>query len=189
MVADALSRKAGCSVAHLRVDRIDNLIALRGLNVDLQMGQGGALIATLQIRPVLRQRIQELQSTDLKLAKIMELIKQGADTPFSMQDDVLMMGNRMCVPNSDGLGKEILDKAHNAPYAMHLGTTKMYNTLQHYWWPGLKKDVAEFVSKCLTCQQVKAEHQAPTGMLQPLTIPVWKWERITMDFVMDYQRL
>ena len=72
VVADALSRKAGSSVAHLRVDRMDNLIALRGLNVDLQIGQGGALIATLQIRPVLRQRIQELQSTDLKLAKIME---------------------------------------------------------------------------------------------------------------------
>ena len=74
VVANALSRKVGSSVAHLRVDRMDNLIALRGLNVDLQIGQGGALIATLQIRPVLRQRIQELQSTDLKLAKIMEQI-------------------------------------------------------------------------------------------------------------------
>ena len=47
----------------------------------------------------------------------------------------------------------------------------------------MKNDVAEFMSKCLTCQQVKAEHQAPTGMLQPLTIPVWKWENITMDFL------
>ena len=47
----------------------------------------------------------------------------------------------------------------------------------------MKKDVADFVSKCLTCQQVKTEHQALTGMLQPLSIPVWKWERITMDFV------
>ena len=91
----------------------------------------------------------------------------------------------MCVPNSDGLRREILDEVHNAPYVKHPGMTKMYNTLrQHYWWPGLKKDVAEFVSKCLTCQQVKAEHQALTSMLQPLTIPVWKWERITMDFVM-----
>ena len=69
----------------------------------------------------------------MKLAKIMEQIKQGADTPFSMQDDKLMMGNRMCVPDSDGLRREILDEAHNAPYAMHPGTTKMYNTLrQHY---------------------------------------------------------
>ena len=48
----------------------------------------------------------------------------------------------------------------------------------------MKKDVAEFISKCLTCQQVKAEHQAPAGMLHPLSIPVWKWEYITMDFVL-----
>ena len=102
-----------------------------------------------------------------------------------MQDGILIMGNRLCVPDKDDLRREILDKAHNTPYAMHPGTTKMYNTLkQHYWWQGLKKDVARFVSKCLTCQQVKAEHQAPSGMLQPLAILVWKWEKITMDFVM-----
>ena len=150
-----------------------NLIALRGLNADIQMSQRGALIATLKIRPVLRQRVQELQSTDPALTKIIEQIRQGADTPFSMPDGVLMMGNRLCVPDVDGLRREILDEAHNAPYAMHPGTTKMYNTLrQHYWWPGLKKNVADFVARCLTCQQVKAEHQAPSGMLQPLTIPV-----------------
>ena len=59
---------------------------------------------------------------------------------------------------------------------------------QHYWWPKMKKEVAEFISKCLTCQQVKAEHQAPVGLLKPLTIPVWKWERITMDFVIGLPR-
>ena len=102
--------------------------------MDLQIAQGGALIATLQIWPVLRERIQELQSTDPKFAKIKEQIQQGVETPFSIQDDVIMMGNRLCVPDADNLRKEILDKAHNAPYAMHPGTTKMYNTLrQHYW--------------------------------------------------------
>ena len=40
-----------------------------------------------------------------------------------------------------------------------------------YWWPGMKKDVVGFVKKCLTCQQVKAEHQRPAGTLQPLEIP------------------
>ena len=109
VVTNALSRKAGSSIARLRVDYMGELIALRGLNVDLQMGQGGALIATLQIRPVLRQRIQEVQGSDPKLAKIMEQIKQGANTPFSMQDDVLMIGNKMCVPDSNGLRREILD--------------------------------------------------------------------------------
>ena len=83
----------------------------------------------------------------------MEQIQQGVETPFSMNDGILMVGNRLCVPDKDNLRREILDEAHNAPYAMHPGTTKMYNTLrQHYWWPGLKRDVADFVSKCLTCQ-------------------------------------
>ena len=70
------------------------------------------------------------------------------------------------------------------PYTMHLGTTKMYQTLKaHYWWPTMKKDVAKYVSRCLTCQQVKAELQAPTGKLKHLRIPEWKWECITMNFI------
>ena len=111
------------------------------------------------------------------------------DTPFLIQDGTLMYGTRICVPDVGDLRKEILDEAHNASYVMYPGTTKMYQTLrQHYWWPKVKKDVAEFVSKCLTCQQVKAEHQAPSGMLQPLSIPVWKWEWITMDFLIGLPR-
>ena len=58
----------------------------------------------------------------------------------------------------------------------------------YYWWPGMKKDVVEFVAKCLTCQQIKAEHQRPAGLLQPLQIPEWKWEEITMDFVVGLPR-
>ena len=57
----------------------------------------------------------------------------------------------------------------------------MYQDLkQHYWWKRMKKDVKEYMSKCLTCQQVKAEHQVPTGLLNPLLIPQWKWDNITM---------
>ena len=54
---------------------------------------------------------------------------------------------------------------------------------ENYWWKGMKGDVAEFVSKCLMCQQVKAKHKHPTGLLQSLPIPEWKWEHITMDFI------
>ena len=52
----------------------------------------------------------------------------------------------------------------------------------------MKKDVVEFVAKCLTCQQIKAEHQRPVGLLQPLQIPEWKWEEITMDVVVGLPR-
>ncbi|KAK9024148.1 hypothetical protein V6N11_004325 [Hibiscus sabdariffa] len=47
----------------------------------------------------------------------------------------------------------------------------------------MKKDISDYVARCLTCQQVKAEHQHPSGLLQPIRIPDWKWNRITMDFV------
>ncbi|KAH0653103.1 hypothetical protein KY290_031391 [Solanum tuberosum] len=65
-----------------------------------------------------------------------------------------------------------------------IGGTKMYRDLKRfYWWPGMKKDIAEFVAKCQNCQQVKYEHQRPIGLLQRMSIPKWKWERIAMDFV------
>ena len=65
----------------------------------------------------------------------------------------------------------------------------MYQDLKRqYWWKGIKVDVARFVSRCLTCQQVKAEHQRPTGLLQPLPIAEWKWEHVTMDFVTGLPR-
>ena len=50
----------------------------------------------------------------------------------------------------------------------------------------MKKDIAEYVSKCLTCQQVKAEHQVPSSLLNPIPIPQWKWDNITMDFVFSF---
>ncbi|KAL0434130.1 UNVERIFIED_CONTAM: Transposon Tf2-11 polyprotein [Sesamum latifolium] len=117
-------------------------------------------------------------------------MKQGKKPNFSIRADGLIVnGERVCVPDVDGLREEILREAHNAPYAMHPGTVKMYRNLRpYYWWQTMKKDVAEFVAKCMTCQQVKAEHQAPAGKLRPLSIPEWKWEKITMDFVVGLPR-
>ncbi|GJT37051.1 reverse transcriptase domain-containing protein [Tanacetum coccineum] len=60
--------------------------------------------------------------------------------------------------------------------------------LDMYWWPGMKKDIAEYVSRCLTCLKVKAEHQRPSGLLQQPEIPIWKWEGIAMDFVTKLPR-
>ncbi|KAE8667313.1 Kinesin-3 [Hibiscus syriacus] len=92
--------------------------------------------------------------------------------------------------------KQILDssllsiieqEAHSSPYAMHPGGDKMYNNLkERYFWTGMKKNISDFVVWCLTCQQVKAEHQHPSGLLQSIKIPEWKWERIMMDFVTGF---
>ncbi|KAL5771809.1 hypothetical protein ACOSQ2_011733 [Xanthoceras sorbifolium] len=74
--------------------------------------------------------------------------------------------------------------AHKSKFVVYSGSTKMYHDLKRqYWWTGMKREVAEFVAKCMVCQQVKAEHQQPSGLLQPLPIPEWKWDKISMDFV------
>ncbi|GJR46794.1 reverse transcriptase domain-containing protein [Tanacetum coccineum] len=60
----------------------------------------------------------------------------------------------------------------------------MYQELKKlYWWPNMKAIIAEYVGKCLTCSKVKAECQKPSGLLVQPEIPMWKWERITMDFI------
>nr|GEX79087.1 retrotransposon protein, putative, Ty3-gypsy subclass [Tanacetum cinerariifolium] len=64
----------------------------------------------------------------------------------------------------------------------------MWDLKQHFWWNGIKQDIATFLGKCLICQQVKIEHQHASGLLQPLDIPVWKWDEISMDFVMGLPR-
>ena len=91
------------------------------------------------------------------------------------------------MPDDKELKKKLLFEGHNTVYTMHLGGNKMYQDLKkHYWWKGMKRDVTEYVSTCLTCQQVKAEHQVPTSLLNPLPIPQWKWDNITMDFVSGF---
>ena len=66
----------------------------------------------------------------------------------------------------------------------------MYNDLKSlYWWAGMKKDIFKFVKRCLTCQQIKAEHKRPAGELQPLPLPKWKWEEIAIDFVVGLLKI
>ena len=88
------------------------------------------------------------------------------------------------MPNVDDLKNEIINEAHCTRYSMHPGCTKMYRNLKNrFSWNNMKQEKAAFVSRCLTCQLIKAEHQKPPGLLQPLEILEWKWEHITMDFV------
>ncbi|GJZ60326.1 putative reverse transcriptase domain-containing protein [Tanacetum coccineum] len=83
----------------------------------------------------------------------------------------------------------IMDEAYKSKYSVHPGADKMYYDLRdRYWWPGMKKDIAMYVSKCLTCLKVKAEHQRPSGLLQQPEIPEWKWEGIAMDFMTKLPR-
>ena len=185
VVADALSRKPSSSLAQLKAEYLTMLVELRSMGVSLETAESGTLVAAFHVRPVLVDRVRDLQVQDPYLMKLRSKIEVGQQSNFTLRGDgTLVLGQRLCVPDVIELKKEIMEEAHSSAYAMHPGSTKMYRTLKdHYWWRGMKREIAEFVSKCLTCQQIKIEHQKPAGLLQPLSIPEWKWERITMDFV------
>ncbi|KAL5739512.1 hypothetical protein ACOSQ2_028692 [Xanthoceras sorbifolium] len=175
VVADALSRKPTSSVAHLKTVYLPLLVELRSLGVRLKMSNSGALVAAFHVRPILVDRIRELQTQDSQLVKLKDEIESGQRTYYSVSgDSTVTLGQRLCVPDVRELKREIMEEVYSSAYAMHPKSTKMYRTLKdHYWWKGMKKDIAEFVSRCLTCQQVKAEHQKPARLLQPLPIPEW----------------
>ena len=110
------------------------------------------------------------------MINLKEEIEKGMKVEFQIRDDgMIVKGQRMCVPEYGELKRYIMEEAHSSAYAMHPGSTKMYRTLkEHYWWNEMKKEISSFVSRCLTCQRVKAEHQRPAGKIQLLPIPVWK---------------
>ena len=80
-----------------------------------------------------------------------------------------------------------MDEIHQAPYSGHPGYQKMITTTRkQYFCLGMKKDMTEYISRCMKFQQVKVEHQHPTGSLQPLPVPEWKWEVISLDFITEF---
>jgi hypothetical protein len=99
-------------------------------------------------------------------------------------DGLLRFRGRIYVPPNDELRRLILSEAHRAVYMAHPGVTKMRADLKPlFFWKGMKTDIVNFVARCLECQQVKAEHRHPVGLLQPHAIPESKWEVISMDFI------
>ncbi|GJY00114.1 putative reverse transcriptase domain-containing protein [Tanacetum coccineum] len=160
VVADALSRKE-----RLKPRRV------RAMSITIHSG--------------LKTKILEAQSEASKDLKALTEWLRGLERHFEQRDDgEIYFFDRIWIPSVGGVRKLIMDEAHTSRYSVHPGADKMYYDLRDlYWWPGMKRDIAEYVSRCLTCSKIKAEHQKPSGFLQQPEIPEWKWEKITMDFV------
>ena len=143
------------------------MIELRELGVELRMYASEALFSSFQLRPILVDRILEAQLEDPYLMSMRKKVEEGEQSDFAIRDDgALVIGSRLCVPVTEELKRQILEEAHSSANAMHPSSTKMYRTLkEYYWWSGMKREVAEYVSKCFICQQVKAERQKPFGLL------------------------
>ena len=155
------------------------------MNAHFSLSDNGAIVAELIAKPNLLNRVLEAQKNDEKIVAIVNQNRVGKETKFTAKEDgFLYYRDQICVPNDDELKKSILKEAHSGSFAMHPGSTKMYQDLKtSYWWSGMKRDVSEFVTKCMVCQKVKAEHEVPSRLLGPVKIPEWKWDQITMDFV------
>lgn len=193
VVADALSRKSMGSLAHIvevRRPLVRELHNLEASDMCFGLGDMDVFLAHVQLRSTLVEEIKVAQPRASSLAKLMDVACKGkvseGKAKESMVDfeGVLRCGVCLCVPDVDGLRQRVLREAHHSIYTIHPGTNKMYRDIKTlYWWNKLKEYVAKFVSRYAMCQQVKVEHQKSSGEIQKISIPEWKWERLTVDFV------
>jgi hypothetical protein len=181
VVADALCRKKYCNATFARTLPLE----LRRETEHLNLRMVNESKMRMEVEPTLEAEIRVGKLEDEKLKEIRQLIRDNKTSDF-LEDcqDTLWLDRRICVPNQKHVKESILREAHDSAYSIHPGSTKMYKDLKtRYWWHGMKRDVAEYMALCDTCQRVKAEHQRPAGLLQPLKIPEWKWKEIGLDFI------
>ncbi|GJX73007.1 putative reverse transcriptase domain-containing protein [Tanacetum coccineum] len=160
VVADALSRKE-----RIKPLRVRSLV--------------------MTIHPNLPSQILKAQTEALKEENLKAENLRGMDKAFEIHPDgTRCIKNRSWLPLFGNLRDLIMHESHKSKYSIHPGSDKMYQDLKKlYWWPNMKAIIAEYVAKCLICSKVKVECQKPSGLLVQPKIPMWKWERITMDFI------
>jgi hypothetical protein len=184
VVADALSRKAHCHFLSLEIFNETLCYQMRKLNLEI-IHQGS--LNLISIEPILQDRIIMSQLHDQGIKIIKQKLSQGEAKYRCFRTDhkgILWFNNRIVVPKNHQLRKQILDEAHLSKFSIHPGSTKMYQDLKrNFWWTRMKREIAKYVSECDTCQRVKASHLKVSGTLQPLPIPSWKWEDISVDFI------
>jgi hypothetical protein len=142
-------------------------------------------LAQLKLESVLLQRIIDAQRTDKGMKYIHEKMEADKANCFWKDDQgVIWFKDHIVVPKDAEVRQQILDEAHLSRYSIHPGSTKMYQGLkQHYSWTKMMIEIARYVTKCDTCRCVKAIHMKAARPLQSLSIPTWKWEDVSMDFI------
>ncbi|GKB94372.1 putative reverse transcriptase domain-containing protein, partial [Tanacetum coccineum] len=156
VIADALSRKE-----RIKPLRVRALVLTISLDLPKQ-------ILNAQIEA---QKPENLTNEDVR-GMIRKDIPKEKLKPRA--DGTLCLNGRSWLPCYGDLRTVIMHESHKSKYSIHLGSDKMYQDM---------KKLYTYVSKCLTCARVKAEHQRPSGLLVQPEIPQWKWDNITMDFV------
>ncbi|GJS68097.1 putative reverse transcriptase domain-containing protein [Tanacetum coccineum] len=157
VVADALSRKEREPPLRVRA-----LVMTIGLDLPKQ---------------ILKAQTEARKPENIKSEDVGGMLVENSKDPEKLRMEKLE-------PRADGTLTVIMHESHKSKYSIHPGSDKMYQDIKKlYWWPNMKANIATYVSKCLTCAKVKAEHKRPSGLLVQPEIPQWKWDNITMDFV------
>ncbi|XP_070039661.1 uncharacterized protein [Nicotiana tomentosiformis] len=172
VVTDSLNRKAESmgSLAFISVEERPlelDIQSLANILVRLDISEPSRVLACVVAQSSLFEQIKARQFADphllIKARQFDDphllvlretVLRGGANEVTISEDGVLRLQGRLCVPNVDGLREKILEEAHSSRYSIHPGATKIYLDLkQHYWWRRMKKDIVEYVSRCLNCQQ------------------------------------
>jgi hypothetical protein len=184
VVADALSEKSQCNCVVM--DSRINTLCDELSKMKIEVIPSSAL-SHISVETTLRDQIIMAQLSDKGVQIIKENLHQKTEKYKCFRQygkGILWFVSRLVVPKNKDLKKNILDEAHLSKFFMHPGSTKMYHDLKPlYWWTRMKREIAQYVSECDTCQRIKASHLKSAGALQPLSIPSWKWDDISMDFI------
>ncbi|GKC25830.1 putative reverse transcriptase domain-containing protein, partial [Tanacetum coccineum] len=172
VVADALSRK-----------ELEPPLRVRALVMTISLDLPKQILnAQTEARRPENIKNEDVGGMLMENAKFPEAIREQKLEPRA--DGTMCLNGRSWLPCYGDLRTVIMHESHKSKYSIHPGSDKMYQDMKKlYWWPNMKADIAAYVSKCLTCAKVKAEHQRPSGLLVQPKIPEWKWDNITMDFV------
>jgi hypothetical protein len=184
VVADALSRKVRCN--HLEMEPVSDPLCEEMRRLNLEVVEQGNLYS-LAAESNLYDRIVTTQCNEEDIQIIKQKLAEGDPKYTCFQKDhkdVIWFGKRLVVLVDPEIRKTIFDEAHMSKFSIHPDSTKMYQDLkQNFWWSNMKVDIAKYVAECDTCHQMKARHLKSAGVLQPLSIPMWKWDDISMDFI------
>ncbi|XP_073311031.1 uncharacterized protein [Primulina huaijiensis] len=171
-VADALSRKVQPKIlTSLTISKVHEHLGTLGWTY--QSRSDYFIVSSIQVEPQIVSKIKAAQRTDPHVHRLKELTQTGQSDKFIVASDGYMR-YRLVVPNLIELKEAILREAHCSRHSVHPRIRKMYHILKsHYWWEGMKKEISDFVARCLTCQLVKTERMRPGGMLHSLEVPQW----------------
>ena len=149
----------------------------------------------------MRERIKSGTQQDSRWAEIYSQLETAQDNElvigdrtYRLHQNLLEMRDtdkhwrsqwRLVVPDDPELKEQIMRELHEIPYSGHLGYHKTLKNIQRsFYWPEHTLNIRDFVLGCSVCQQEKAVHHVPAGLLQPLKLPEQKWANISMDFIM-----